>query len=66
MVNGRPIEVGGDVVTAIDGQPVRSSDDLLTFISLQTRPGQEVTLTVVRNGATQQVTVRLGTRPALQ
>jgi 2-alkenal reductase len=65
MVNGRPVEVGGDVVTAIDGQPVRSSDDLLTYITLQTRPGQEVILTVVRNGNTQEIRVQLGARPAM-
>ncbi len=63
MVNGRPVEVGGDVITAIGGQPVRSSDDLLTYIAVQTRPGQEVSLTVIRNGASQEVSVRLGARP---
>ena len=64
MVRGRSVEVGGDVITAINGQPVRSSDDLLTYITLNTRPDQEVTLTVVRGGATQEVPVRMGVRPA--
>jgi S1-C subfamily serine protease len=64
MVRGRSVEVGGDVITAINGQPVRSSDDLLTYIALNTRPDQEVTLTVVRNGATQEISVRMGIRPA--
>ncbi len=63
MVNGRPVEVGGDVITAIAGQPVGSSDDLLTYIAVQTRPGQEVSLTVIRNGDSQEVPVRLGARP---
>jgi 2-alkenal reductase len=66
MDQGRPVEVGGDVITAIDSQPVRSSDDLLTYIALQTRPGQDVTLTVVRNGTTQEIPLRMGVRPAQQ
>jgi len=66
MDQGRPVEIGGDVITAINGQPVRSSDDLLTYIALQTRPGQEVTLAVVRNGATQEIPLRMGVRPAQQ
>ncbi len=64
MVRGRSVEVGGDVITAINGQPVRSSDDLLTYIALNTRPDQEVTLTVVRNGATQEISVQMGIRAA--
>ncbi len=64
LAMGRPVEVGGDVVVAIDGQPVRSSEDLLTYIAFQGRPGQELKLTIVRQGATQEVTVRLEARQA--
>ncbi|MFZ6026938.1 MAG: S1C family serine protease [Chloroflexota bacterium] len=62
-VNGRSVEVGGDVVIAIDGQPVNNFDDLLIYIALSARPGQTVTLTIVRSGQTQDVTVTLGARP---
>jgi S1-C subfamily serine protease len=62
-VNGRLVEIGGDVITAIDGQPVASFEDLLIYIALDTTPGQKVALTVVRNGQTQDISVTLGTRP---
>jgi len=62
-VDGRTVLVGGDVITAIDGQQVQSFDDLLIYIALQTRPGQEVTLTIVRDGQTLEATLTLGTRP---
>lgn len=62
-VNGRQVDVGGDVITAIDGQPVNSFDDLLIYIALQTSPGQEVTLSIIRNGQKQDVKVTLEPRP---
>ncbi len=61
--DGRQVEVGGDVITAIDGQPVKTFDDILVYLTLQTSPGQEVTLTVLRDGQYQDLTLRLGTRP---
>ncbi len=39
---------GGDLVTAIDGQPVTSMDALMTYLSERTSPGQTVELTVLR------------------
>ena len=63
-VNGRAVQTGGDVVTAINGQPINAFDDLLIYIALQTQPGQDVTLSIVRDGQAQDVKLRLGTRPA--
>jgi 2-alkenal reductase len=63
-VDGRQVEVGGDVITAIDGQPVNTFDDILVFLALQASPGQEITLTILRNGQPQDVRVTLGTRPS--
>ncbi|MFC2026252.1 S1C family serine protease [Chloroflexota bacterium] len=60
---GRQVEVGGDVIIAIDGVPIRSFGDLLIFISLQTTPGQEVTLTIIRDGETKDLVLKMGERP---
>jgi len=62
-VDGRTVEVGGDIITAIDGQPVRSFNDLLVYVALQTRPGQKVTLTIARGGKTMDIVITLGVRP---
>ncbi len=62
--DGFTVEVGGDVITGIDGQPVKTFDDLLVYLSLNTSPGQQVTLTILRNGQSQDVSLTLGTRPA--
>ncbi len=63
-VDGRSEDVGGDVVIAIDGQPVHSFDDMLVYVALHTTPGQEVTLTVLRDGKEKTFVVKLEPRPA--
>jgi len=63
QVEGRTVDVGGDVVVAIDGQPVNSFDDMLIYIALSAGPGQDVTLSIYRDGKLQDVTVKLEARP---
>jgi S1-C subfamily serine protease len=55
--------VADDVITAIDGQQVQSSDDLSTALAAD-QPGQKVTLTVEGpDGSSSQVSVTLGELP---
>ncbi len=54
---------GGDLIVAIDGHPVLSSDDLLTYLLLYTSPGDTVTLTVLREEEELDIFVTLGKRP---
>jgi S1-C subfamily serine protease len=58
----QPWRIGGDVITKIDGAPVRADADLARSLEGR-RPGDRVELTIVRDGATRQVSVTLGTRP---
>ena len=53
----------GDVVTAIDGNPVTSADDLTSSLGSRL-PGDVVTLTVDRSGTTKTIQVTLGDRPS--
>jgi S1-C subfamily serine protease len=59
---GDAFDVGGDVITKVDGKAVTGSNDLSAAIDSY-KPGDKVTLTVVHNGSTRTVTVTLGTRP---
>jgi Do/DeqQ family serine protease len=52
----------GDVVTALNGTAVHSSDDL-TMAVISHSPGSSVTLDIVRNGQPMKINVTLGTRP---
>jgi S1-C subfamily serine protease len=62
--DGEQITIGGDVITAYNGQTVKSSDDLIGFVYNSGSVGQIVTLTVLRNGQQIQVQVTLGIRPS--
>jgi S1-C subfamily serine protease len=61
---GGELQKGGDIVTAIDDQAVRRFEDLVSYLVTRAAPGQTVTLTVLRDGAEQQLTVELGARPS--
>lgn len=65
-VDGEERRVGGDVIVAINGQPVETFDDLVTYLVHSTEVGQKVTLTVLRDGRKQQVEVTLSERPSQQ
>ena len=49
----------GDVIRAVDGQPIVSSGDLPAVIG-QRKPGSQVTLEIWRQGAREQLTAKLG------
>ncbi len=44
-------------------QLVRSSDDLLSYLELESSVGDTVALTVLRDGEEQQIDVTLAARP---
>ncbi len=56
------VEVG-DVITAVDGTPIRSMDDLILQIRRK-KVGDEVTLTVARGGQSLDIKVTVGDKPA--
>jgi serine protease Do len=49
----------GDVIVAVDGQPIRDTGELMERIALR-QPGDRVALDVVRYGDRRRVNVRLG------
>ena len=53
----------GDVITKVGGTTIGSADELRRVIDSK-QPGDQVELTLTRNGKTQTVTVTLGTRPS--
>ena len=57
------VKTGGDVVIAVDGKPVFQNNDLSELIAAH-KPGDTVTLDILRDGHPASVQVTLGSRPA--
>lgn len=62
QVNGQAIQLGGDIIVSVDGTDVKTSDDLVNAIS-DKKPGDTVTVTVLRSGKKTEIQVKLGQRP---
>ncbi|MDQ4101140.1 MAG: trypsin-like peptidase domain-containing protein [Thermoproteota archaeon] len=66
QIGGRQIELGGDVILAIDNVTVRKIDDLLGYLEAAKEVGETVTLTIWRDGEIIQVDAILAARPSVQ
>ena len=62
-VMGTTVNAGGDIIVSIDGYKLRDFDDLIAYLVRETEVGQEVTLTVIRDGEELEIPVTLGERP---
>ena len=62
-IDGQEVRVGGDVIVAIDGKPVKDFDDVVTYLVRATQVGQKIKLTVLRNGKQETLQVTLAARP---
>ena len=62
-IDGDKITVGGDVIIAVDGQGVTGMDGVIDYLFTSKRPGDKITLTVLRDGQQKDITVTLGERP---
>jgi serine protease Do len=64
-IGGQSVEVGGDVIVKIDGKTVAKSEDLISYLVRETFVGQEVTLTVLRDGKEITLKAVLAARPTV-
>lgn len=63
VVRDRPICVGGDIIVAVNDTPIASMDALVAYMVVSTRPGDTVTLRVVRGADTFELPMTLESRP---
>lgn len=57
------LNAGGDLIIAIDGHEVLQYDDLIAYLITRKSPGDEVVLTILRDGETTDLTLSLAKRP---
>ena len=64
QIDGVDAQVGGDIIVAIDGQPTKRFDDLVSYLFDNTSVGQTVKLDILRNGKQETLSLVLAARPA--
>jgi S1-C subfamily serine protease len=57
------LPIGGDILTAIDGQPVASDRDLNIYLDTKTEVGQTIQVSIMRDGQEMTLPVTLTERP---
>ncbi|HJR47856.1 MAG TPA: trypsin, partial [Nitrososphaeraceae archaeon] len=60
------IELGGDVILAVDNVLVRKTDDLLGYLEASREVGETITLIIWRDGEIGQLSATLVPRPSLE
>jgi len=63
VIEGEEVVIGGDVIIGIDGREVRGINDILVYIERYKNVGDNVTLTIIREGGETEVPLTLGARP---
>jgi S1-C subfamily serine protease len=56
--------LGGDIITAVDGNPVIRMEDLISHLETEKSIGQNMTLTIYRDGNTLEKQITVGQRPS--
>jgi S1-C subfamily serine protease len=63
-IDGTLVSIGGDVIIGADGKTMNSFYDLIFYVSRYKRPGDVLTLTVIRDREVMDVELTLGVRPS--
>jgi S1-C subfamily serine protease len=56
--------LGGDIITAVDGNPVIRMEDLISHLETERSVGQNMTLTIYRDGNVLEKQITVGERPS--
>ncbi|MCL4878832.1 MAG: trypsin-like peptidase domain-containing protein [Anaerolineae bacterium] len=62
-IDGLAYRIGGDIITAINGTPINTLEALVSYLAANTQPGDNVELTIIRDGETLTIPVLLEERP---
>ena len=64
IIDGRDIPMDGDIIVKIDGELVRKIADILVHLQMEKLVGDEMVLTILRDGEMMEKTIFLGERPS--
>jgi S1-C subfamily serine protease len=61
-VGGQQVALGGDIIVKVNGKDIQGMDDVVTAVN-SAKPGDTMTLSILRGGKPQDIKVTLGDRP---
>ncbi len=61
-IDGEEVQLGGDIITEVNGEKLKSMEELVEVIQ-DSKPGDELELTILRSGQEKTADVTLGTQP---
>jgi S1-C subfamily serine protease len=61
-INGEEVRLGGDIITEVNGEKVKSIEELVELIQ-ESKPGDQFELKILRGGQEKTADVTLGTQP---
>jgi len=62
-INGLTYSIGGDIIIALDETPINGITALISYLAENTRPGDVIDVTVIRDGKEAIIPVTLDARP---
>ncbi len=62
-LRGRQVCQGGDIIVAVDGNPVSTMDELVAYLVTNAGPGDTINMRVIRGRETLEIPVELEPRP---
>ena len=63
VIGNARLQVGGDVIVAINGESFADWSEFNTYLEIETRVGEEIDITVLRDGERLTLPLTLGERP---
>jgi len=63
LIGNTRIPVGGDIITAVNGEPIANFQQLTVYLETKSQVGDEVEVTLIRDGQEMTGTVMLAERP---
>ncbi|VVB61526.1 Trypsin-like peptidase domain protein [uncultured archaeon] len=63
-INDGWVVTGGDIIIAVEGTRIVNGDTFMSYLEEHTMPNQTITLTILRNNQTQNISVVLKQRPS--
>jgi S1-C subfamily serine protease len=57
------LTIGGDILTAVNGEPITDDEDLIRYLDTRTRVGETIEVTIWREGEQRTIPITLQERP---